>query len=71
MMAENSCNLSEYRVEPVEPVQMNTYQSNAYRKELSWPHFDDKPRVEERQQAKDEQSYVSTFVAYLTIPKSN
>ena len=71
MMAENSFNLSEYRVEPVEPVQMNTYQSNAYRKELSWPHFDDKPRVEERQQVKDEHSYVSTFVAYLTIPKSN
>ena len=29
---------------------MNIYQINTYRKELSWLHFDDKPRVQERQQ---------------------
>ena len=36
-------------VEPVEPVLKNIYQSNTYRKDLSWPHFDDKPRVQEKQ----------------------
>ena len=35
-------------VEPVEPVQMNMYQSNTYRKDLSWLHLDDEPRVQER-----------------------
>ena len=35
-------------VEPVEPVQMNIYQSNTYRKYLNWLHFDDEPRVQER-----------------------
>ena len=35
-------------VEPVEPVQMNIYQSNTYRKDLSWLHLDDEPRVQER-----------------------
>ena len=33
-------------VEPVEPVQMNIYQSNTYRKDLSRLHFDDEPRVQ-------------------------
>ena len=28
-------------MEPVKPVQMNIYCSNTYRKDLSWPHFDD------------------------------
>ena len=53
MVTEKSCNLSEYWVdllekkelEPVEPVQMNIYQSDTYRKDLSWLHFDDEPRV--------------------------
>ena len=58
------------KVEPVEPIQMNTYQSNTYRKDLSWLHFDDEPRVQERWQEKDQQSYISVFVAYLTFPSS-
>ena len=33
MVTEKSCHLSE--VEPVEPVQMNIYQSNTCRKDLS------------------------------------
>ena len=41
-------------VEPVEPVLKNIYQSNTYRKDLSWPHFDDEPRVQEKQQVKDQ-----------------
>ena len=50
-------------MEPVQPVLMNIYQSNTYRKDLSWPHFDDEPRVQEKQQVKDQQSCISVFVA--------
>ena len=28
---------------PVQPVQMNIYQNNNYRKDLSWLHFNDEP----------------------------
>ena len=31
--------LGNKEVKPVEPVQMNIYQSNVYRKDLSWLHF--------------------------------
>ena len=54
-------------MEPVEQVQMNIYQSNTYRKDL---HLDYEPWVQERQQVKDQQSCISVFVAYLTIPSS-
>ena len=59
--------------EPVEPVQMNIYQyqSNIYRKDLNWLHIDNEPRVQDSQQVKDQQSSISGFVAYLTIPSSN
>ena len=50
---------------------MITYQSNAYRKDLSWLHSDDVPRVQERQQGKDQQSYISIFVTFLAIPITN
>ena len=56
--------------EPVELVQMNIYQSNTYRKDLSWLHLDDEPRVQERQQMVDQQSCKSIFVVYLTFPRS-
>ena len=46
-------------MEPVEPVQMNIYQSNTYRKDLSWLHLDNEPRVQERQHVKDQQSSIS------------
>ena len=52
-------------------VQMNIYQSNTYRKDLSWLHFNNEPMVQERQQVKDQQSCISTLVAYPTIPSSN
>ena len=58
-------------VEPVQPVQMNIYQSNTYRKDLSWLHFNNEPRFEERQQVKDQQSYISVSVAYPAIPSSD
>ena len=79
MMTEKSCNLSEQHivplenkeVEPVEPVQMNIYQSNNYRKDLSWLHFSNQPRIQERQQVKEQQPYIFVFVAYLTFPSSS
>ena len=38
---------------------------------LSLPHFDDKPRVQEKQQVKEQQSCIFAFAACLTIPSSN
>ena len=58
-------------MEPVEPVQMNIYQSNTYRKDLSWLHFDDEPRVQERQQIKDQQSCMFVFVAFPQFQVAN
>ena len=63
--------LKKKEVEPAEPVLKNIYQSNTYRKDLSWSHFDDEPRVKEKQQVKDQQSCIFVFVACLTIPRSN
>ena len=63
--------LRKKEVEPAEPVLKNINQSNTYRKDLSWPHFNDEPRVQEKQQVKDQQSCISVFVACLTIPSSN
>ena len=54
--------LKKKEVEPVAPVQMN--QSDTYRKDLSWLHFDNESRVQERQQVKDQQSCISVFVAF-------
>ena len=41
-------------MEPVKLVQININQSNTYRKDLSWPHFNDEPRVQEKQHVKDQ-----------------
>ena len=49
MVTENENNkqtsLENKEVEPVEPAQMNIYQSNAYTKNLGWLHFYNEPRV--------------------------
>ena len=58
-------------MKPVNPVQMNIYQSSTNKKDLSWLHFDNEPGLQERQQMKDQQSYVSISVAYLTIPSTS
>ena len=58
-------------MKPVEPVLKNIYQSNACRKDLSWPHFDDEPRVQEKQHMKDQQSCKFISVVYLAIPSRN
>ena len=49
-------------MEPVESVLKNIYQSNTCRKDLSWQHFDNQPRVQEKQQAKDQQPRIFILV---------
>ena len=46
--------LEKKEVEPVEPVLKNIYQSNIYRNDLSWPHFNNEKRVQEKQQVKEQ-----------------
>ena len=56
---------------------MNIYQSHTYRIQLSWQHFDDEPakgsreREREREKVKEQQSYISAFAIYITIPSSS
>ena len=45
--------------------------SNINRNDLSWPHLDDEPRVQEKHQVNDQQSGIFILVACLTIPSSN
>ena len=56
---------------PVEQVQMNVNKSNTYRKDLTWLHLDNDPRVQEGQQVKEQQPCISVFVAYLTFSRSS
>ena len=58
-------------MEPVQPVLMNIYLSNTDREDLSCLHFNNEPRAEERHKVKDQQSCISIFIAYPTIPSSN
>ena len=61
---QNRASQENKEAEPFGPVQMNIYQSKIYRKDPSWFYFNDGPRVQERQQLKDQQYYISIFVAY-------
>ena len=71
-LSEQRVNLwKKKEVETVEPVQINIYQSNTYRKDLSWLHFDDEPRIQETHQVKEQQSYITVSVAYLMFPSSS
>ena len=56
-------------VDPVQPVQMNIYESITYRKDLRSLHFNDGPRVQERQQVLDQQSCIPISVALSNISK--
>ena len=51
--------------EPGQPVLMNIYQSNAYRKGLTQLHFFEGPSVQEKQQELNQQYYILVFVTYL------
>ena len=54
--------MEKKEVKPVESVLKNIYQSNTYRKDLSWPYFNDGPKIPEKQQVKDQQSCILVFV---------
>ena len=53
------------KAEPVEPIQMNIYHINICKNNCSWLYFDNEQRVQERQQVRNQQSYISVFVAYM------
>ena len=57
-------------VEPVQLVQMNIYQKIpiVY---LSWLHFDEESSFQDEQLVKEQQSYISVSLAYLTYPRSS
>ena len=49
------------QMESVQSVQMNIYQSNTYRKDLSWQHFNNQPRVQQKQQVYDQEKKHTHF----------
>ena len=56
--------------EPVEPVLKNIYQGNTYRKDLSWPHFDDEPRLQEKlHRTKKDQSKDQSLHSFIKKQK--
>ena len=57
-------------MEPVQSVQMDIYQSNTYRKELSRLHFLDVSRVQERQQVNNPQSYIFVIQQFQVATRS-
>ena len=52
----------------VEPVQMNIYESNSYKKDLSWLHFSNEPRVQEKVKVASE---VPAVLHYLTTQSNS
>ena len=63
----NDCYYSEKSIRR----KCSIYQSNAYRKQLSWLHFKDELKIQEKQQLKDRQSSISVSVAYLIFSSSS
>ena len=57
--------LQAEEVEPVQVIQMNNYQSDSYRKDLSWLHSDDEPRVQETQRVKDQDPQLGAMLSFL------
>ena len=50
---------------------MNIKQSNTYRKDLSWLHFNDESRIQERQQVKDQQTCMSDTEQPQILQRTN
>ena len=46
---------------------MNIFQSNTYKTNISWLHFDNEKRVQDREQVKGPTVLHIHFVPYLTI----
>ena len=65
--------LENKEVETVEPVHMNIYQSNTYREDLRWLHFNNMPRgsKEATSEGPTVLHTVTVFVAFLTVPSSS
>ena len=55
----------------MQSIRITSRPTSRKRKDLSWPHFDDDPRVQEEQQVQDQQPCIFVFVACLTISRSN
>ena len=70
-ISNEKTSLKNKEVEPGEPIQMNIYQCNTNRKDLSWLHFVTEPNFQERQQSKGQQFCTFVFATYLTVPSSN
>lgn len=47
------------KAEPIQPIQLKVIplESNTFRKDLNWPHFDSELKVKERAQVKDDQQF--------------
>ena len=60
--SEWNCNIN-VEVEPVQPVQINIFQSNNYRKD--WLHFDDETRIQEMQQVKNQHTQIGAMSSLL------
>ena len=66
-------------LDPVQPFKITMYQSNTCTKDLHWLmaykihwlHFDDEPRVQDRQQMKKQQSYISVSIVSLKYLSSS
>ena len=63
--------LEKKEVEPLEPVQLNIDQSSTYQEMLAGYISTMWPRLHEKQEVKDQQSYISVLVAFLTFPSSS
>ena len=55
-LSENSIHFSQESVESVQPVQMNIYQLNIYRKDVDWSYSANELRDQNKQQVWDQQS---------------
>ena len=55
-------------VEPVEPAVNNMCQSKTYRKDLSWPHFGNEPRVQEKQQV---EGPTVLYIRFCSLPNNS
>ena len=53
---------------PIHPVQINIFQRNAYKRDLDWLHFDNKPKVNEKRKVYGQQPYITVSVAYPAFP---
>ena len=66
MRPKEKTSLERKEVDPVEPAQMNIYQSNTYRKDLDWLYFNNEPKFQGSQQVKDWRTVLHKHFCSLT-----